>query len=114
MEKKEYVCTICDKEFSKQSGLTLHVLAIHKNDKRHQCDVCNITFSRKQHLEKHVKNVHKLLKTEHCEACDKWFGKGLLYKHVSSVHNSVKKFKNLHTLPNSIGPGGVWRLLIVF
>lgn len=57
VHKSRRTCHICNKIFSKERNLKIHILAIH-GDKSFECDICSKRFSFKSAKERHVKVVH--------------------------------------------------------
>ena len=72
--KKIHQCLICEKYFTKNQGLNVHLKSVHENLKPFQCDICLSTFGLKGYLNVHVNSVHKKLKPFQCPICLTPFG----------------------------------------
>ena len=55
---KEYKCDLCNKEFSQNHSLKIHVQSVHEGIKK-QCKYCDKTFSSSNYLKMHINRVHK-------------------------------------------------------
>ena len=95
------ICSICEKQFSRQDKLTRHLKEVHevyKNAGKEKselflCPSCNETFSRKETLMRHIQDIHK--KSSHtCSVCNKEFSrKDALERHIQEIHDETKKFR---------------------
>lgn len=56
-ENLKRTCHVCDKTFSKERNLQLHIVAVH-SEKYFECEICTKKFSFKSAKERHVKVVH--------------------------------------------------------
>lgn len=52
-----YPCTICGKEFNRESNLLTHK-RVHTREKPFQCDICKMRFGYKCSVKGHIINVH--------------------------------------------------------
>lgn len=57
LKKGQRTCQICNKVFSKERNLRIHILAIH-SENTFECEICSKKFSFKSAKERHVKVVH--------------------------------------------------------
>ncbi|XP_055378287.1 zinc finger protein 493-like isoform X2 [Condylostylus longicornis] len=90
----EFQCKICEKLFSNQGGLTVHMKIKHSIMKDpYKCSFCEKTFERKSRLEIH-ENAHlpseerKQLSCPHCEK--KFNSESGRWSHIHSVHDKKK------------------------
>ena len=87
LEIKE-MCQLCGGWFK---ALYQHMLAVHKNVKKHVCTDCDKGFSKKHDLFMHRNRVHLGIKYV-CPHCGKQVSK--LRDHIKLVHNSQKEIKS--------------------
>ena len=88
---KVYECDQCDKEFSQQVELKIHIYSVHKKLKNHKCDLCDKSFYLANVLDTHIKTMHEGLKNHKCDQCDKVFWQPVdLEKHINDVHEEMK------------------------
>ncbi|CAB0035018.1 unnamed protein product [Trichogramma brassicae] len=93
-EKKDHKCDECQKTFTRQGSLKIHIKTVHDKRKDYECDVCQKTFSQRGHLKIHVKTVHDKRKNYKCDVCQKTFShRGHLKIHVKTVHEGQKNFE---------------------
>ena len=52
-KQSQFLCGICDKEWSCRSALELHVFT-HSKEKRFTCSVCHKKYAREKSLKKHM------------------------------------------------------------
>ncbi|XP_055378288.1 zinc finger protein 181-like [Condylostylus longicornis] len=90
-KKKPVQCKICEKKFSNQGGLTVHMKIKHSILKDpYKCKFCDKTFEIRSRLEAH-ENAHlpcgerKQLSCPHCEK--KFNSEGGRWSHIHSVHD---------------------------
>uniref|UniRef100_A0A1B6GV31 C2H2-type domain-containing protein n=1 Tax=Cuerna arida TaxID=1464854 RepID=A0A1B6GV31_9HEMI len=103
-DSAQYVCSICNKGFTKEQQLTQH----EKLHEGKQCDICLKTFTTKYFLRKH-KRLHTGEMPYSCSVCNKSFTfqqsyhKHLLYHSDDkpySCGDCGRAFKELSTLHN--------------
>ncbi|KAG8267416.1 hypothetical protein J6590_052038 [Homalodisca vitripennis] len=103
-DSAQYVCSICNKGFTKEQQLTQH----EKLHEGKQCDICLKTFTTKYFLRKH-KRLHTGEMPYSCNVCNKSFTfqqsyhKHLLYHSDDkpySCGDCGRAFKELSTLHN--------------
>ena len=113
LNKKQFVCEECIKEFSLKSNLIRHKRSVHSTDKTFVCNHidCNKTFNSKQSLTRH-KLSHSSVKSFGCNKCNKRFKTyNNLLTHKKLVHTNVrslvcpqrdcnKRFKHMIYLSN--------------
>ena len=51
-------CTLCDKTFTKRTGLQNHIKTVHEEKRRYGCEVCGKAFRKRDHLKRHYDGVH--------------------------------------------------------
>ena len=76
IEKRQYMCDICEKNFNTEHKLKRHFNAIHNTrlmTKSHQCNICSRSFSRVDSWRKHIHTIHEGHKDHKCEYCGKSF-----------------------------------------
>lgn len=85
-----FVCTTCNKNFSKKYNLTQHI-KIHIGEKPYSCDICYKSFIQKSDCTKHIK-THTKEKPYSCKICDKRFSlKPYLAQHIK-FHTGEKPY----------------------
>ena len=52
-------CHLCDKTYSVNTALKMHIEAVHEKKRPHACNLCDFTFAQKAHLVTHLKGKHK-------------------------------------------------------
>ncbi|KAF1466939.1 PR domain zinc finger protein 5, partial [Megadyptes antipodes antipodes] len=83
--ERPYQCPYCDKAFSKNDGLKMHIRT-HTREKPYQCSECNKAFSQKRGLDEHMR-THTGEKPFQCDVCDLSFSlKKMLIRH-KLTHN---------------------------
>ena len=91
----------CDRKYSSQSGLQLHIQTHHKNEKKFVCEYegCNKAFARHNDLTMHCMRIHKSERPYKCEVegCEKvCFLFFLSYQSFVSP-SELKRHLNTHT-----------------
>uniref|UniRef100_A0A3B3T3J1 Zinc finger protein n=1 Tax=Paramormyrops kingsleyae TaxID=1676925 RepID=A0A3B3T3J1_9TELE len=83
--ERPYQCPYCDKAFSKNDGLKMHIRT-HTREKPYKCIECNKAFSQKRGLDEHMR-THTGEKPFQCDVCDLSFSlKKMLIRH-KLTHN---------------------------
>ena len=98
---KTFVCCICQKAFTAQKMLNIHMLT-HKqlndsdcDNKRDLflCEICGKGFPIPSKVERHKRMAHAMTKSELCKTCGKAFSDvEYLKKHIKFSHEASKKF----------------------
>ena len=70
--QRSYTCDRCGKNLSSSSMLKKHILFVHEGQKNVKCDVCNRAFSQEWNLRLHMKNMHAEADERELHTCDKW------------------------------------------
>ena len=86
--KRDYVCHICGKSFSKKFMLPDHMAIEHDiGECRFKCDYCGKGFMNQSRKRNHVEGVHEKNKTYFCDVCN-YVGPTLvaLGKHKRKIH----------------------------
>ncbi len=83
-------CTMCDKTFSDNDNLRIHVRNVHEKVSGPTCHVCGKSFYDKRNLRKHVQSVHEKVKKWSCPICAQTFyRKKTCDNHIGAVHNKL-------------------------
>ena len=83
-------CKFCNKFFSKEGNLKVHIRTVHEGHKDHQCEFCNKSFSHAGDLKRHIHTIHEGHKDHKCEYCGKSFSRSdHLKKHIQTVHKDI-------------------------
>ena len=67
------VCESCGKSFSNRSNLMIHITTVHEKQKDHKCDSCGKGFAERSYLNKHIRWTHEGKKDHLCTICGKAF-----------------------------------------
>ena len=59
---KKFLCTECDKKFSKEEELMNHQQIIHGKNSEYDCKQCNKTFSNMEDMRTHLQREHSYKK----------------------------------------------------
>ena len=54
----EHQCEQCNKVFTREHDLKLHVRVVHDKVKNHECEICSKKFARKQNMKLHYKTCY--------------------------------------------------------
>ena len=99
MDKRKSLrkCDFCEKSFSDENVLGLHLKSIHKSiiEGRKKCEFCDETFSNRstKDLKNHVISIHEEKKFN-CDDCNQSFSyRRSLINHVLQVHKNMKKIQ---------------------
>ena len=57
--ERAHVCNICDKLFSRNRGLKIHIKTVHEGERAHDCKFCDKSFGGSGTLNRHTKTVHE-------------------------------------------------------
>ncbi|PZC75603.1 hypothetical protein B5X24_HaOG205919 [Helicoverpa armigera] len=88
---KKYSCDICQKKFSYNGSLEVHMKA-HNGEKSFTCHLCSTTHTNNKELTKHITIAHIVDNAYPCTICQKIFEKARLLKKHIKVHFE-EKFK---------------------
>ena len=94
LNKRQFVCEECDKQFHHNSDLIQHKRWVHSTDRPFVCNRmdCNKTFKTYSHLTQH-NSTHSSVKSFGCNKCDKRFKTNLyLSEHKKFVHSNFHPF----------------------
>ena len=82
----EFKCTHCDKSFSQNGNLKVHISRMHEEKVLIPCSLCEKSFSSKQKKFLH-ELTHQGIKRFKCSKCEKAFTEEIpLLKHTATVH----------------------------
>ena len=90
---KFYLCSLCDRIFTKKVHLRKHLETEHKIFEKEKeflyvCDQCDLRFNNFETLNSHLKSTHGFTDIYPCDECDKVYTKHmLLTSHKIEVHN---------------------------
>lgn len=76
----EVKCPQCDKEFTNEKKLKLHISSVH-DEKKFQCSLCGLKILNKYSLQRHM-NIHTQTRDFVCPHC----GKAFYCKSVLTIH----------------------------
>ena len=84
------VCSLCQKSFKWQSGLSRHTKVFHK-DSTCVCTVCGGMFKREDNLKRHMVSCSiEKANTKKCNICSKQYEcKTTLMQHIRSSHEAT-------------------------
>ncbi|CAH1127829.1 unnamed protein product [Ceutorhynchus assimilis] len=95
---KPYICTTCNKPFSRGEHLIRH-LKLHQevtDEGEHKCSICESVFQRSDHLARHTK-THLMQDKRHvCLDCGKAFNRLDNLKTHQRIHTGAKDNAKLH------------------
>ena len=94
LNKRQFVCEECNKDFNSNSHLINHKRYVHSNDRPFVCNRmdCNKTFKTESQLTQH-NLTHSSVKSFGCNKCDKRFKVySNLFDHKKFVHSNVGPF----------------------
>ena len=86
LNKRQFVCEECNKQFHQNSHLIQHKSSVHSKDRKFVCykNNCQKSFKLKEHLKKHL-ITHSNVKSFKCDECDQRFN--LKFKLISHKFN---------------------------
>ena len=102
LNKRQFVCDECNKQFHHNSNLLHHKRYVHSNDRPFVCNRinCNKSFKQRSGLSKHKIRFHSGIKRHKCfrNNCDKSFVTSTeLKQHIGYKHSTERPFKcNFH------------------
>ena len=94
MNKRQFICDECNKQFNRKSILLQHKHNVHSTDRTFVCNQinCNKIFRSKAFLTQH-KQSHSSGNTFGCDKCDKRFKNNIyLGNHKRNVHTNYRPF----------------------
>ena len=94
LNKRQFVCEDCNKQFNYQCDLIAHKNTVHFTEKSFMCSInnCNKKFKNKLYLIKHERR-HSPNDSYKCDDCDKKFKiKNSFISHRRYVHSNYRPF----------------------
>lgn len=89
------VCIICELSFENEENFYNHVMFSHERVYEYFCGECDKSFSSNFRLELHIR-THHTKRTVQCGSCDKTFvDKNMLDEHISSKHSARAQTEKL-------------------
>ena len=93
-KQKPYKCHLCKKSFSREPSVKLHIATVHEKQTPYKCHLCDKSFSREHSVKPHIATVHEGQRPYKCHLCQKKFTQKYYVKnHIRSVHEKLKPFR---------------------
>ncbi|XP_069102443.1 zinc finger protein 502-like [Argopecten irradians] len=87
---REFICPVCNKQFSRIQNLNLHRRIHSDNRIKLKCDLCHKLFSDRCSLKKHIRYVHSAERNFVCDVCGKSFKQNDTLKNHVKIHAEEK------------------------
>ena len=93
LNKRQFVCNECNKQFNNNSIFINHKRTVHSNVRPFICHRkdCNKTFKTKNHLKNHL-STHSSIERFECGKCDKRFKTREGSRNHINVHKNIRPF----------------------
>lgn len=102
--RKEYVCSVCEKQFRGSSDLHKHART-HTGERPYGCDKCPMRFKQTVSLKNHIASIHGTDQKFSCDQCKKSFPlKERLRLHMR-IHSGEKPY-SCSQCPKTFARGG--------
>lgn len=90
--QKLYKCADCGKILKSINSFNWHAL-IHKDEKYFRCSLCEKTFRLQAGLTRHIKEFHYKIKTFACQECGSTFANSTNLREHQNIHTGVRPYQ---------------------
>ena len=101
-QKGVFRCPSCEKAFSTNFKLDLHVRRVHKKEKSYACEHCGKSFFTERPLREHIISMHDKIKPFVCDICG---------FNTAKIDNLNLHRKKSHGVSSYIGVRAFWEMI---